>query len=53
MVDEVTEERVSLTKKREVTFGWRGMEKKSPWKLRKSSQKNRRKTRRRWSLESI
>ncbi|XP_077621581.1 E3 ubiquitin-protein ligase TTC3 isoform X3 [Crocuta crocuta] len=28
------------------------MEKKSPWKLRKSSQKNRRKTRRRWSLDS-
>jgi len=43
VVDKVTKERVSL-KRKELTFGWRGMEKKSPWRLRKSSQKNRRRT---------
>ena len=52
MVDKVTQGESKREKKRELTFGWRGMEKKSPWRLRKSSQKNRRRTRRRWSLES-
>lgn len=50
VVDKITQGE-SKREKKELTLGWREVEKKSPWRLRKRSQKNRRRTRR-WSLES-